>query len=40
MNKIAKAGLYTFLTVNATYTVYKLYKTTKTKKVSTLLKKF
>lgn len=26
MNKIAKAGLYTFLTVNATYTVYKLYK--------------
>lgn len=26
MNEIAKAGLYTFLTVNATYTVYKLYK--------------
>lgn len=26
MNKFTKAGLYTFLTVNATYTVYKLYK--------------
>lgn len=26
MNKIAKAGLYTFLTINGVYTVYKLYK--------------